>query len=109
MQRYLEGYARRSAPLQHKLMDDLMRTISELDIVSIGIVLCMLVLATLWIILPFVVCAVQRSTSRCSRELRALNSKLDQILHAIEVQAKAGQDVPPLATTHATTANGQVS
>ena len=67
-----------------------------------------LILAVLWILLPFVVCAVQSSTLSCRRELRALNSKLDQILHTIEVQSKAAQDVSHLDGTHSTTANGQV-
>jgi len=94
--------------LQHKLTDDLVRTISELGIVGIIAVLVTLVLAVFWLLLPFIVCAVQRSTSNCRRELRALNSKLEQILSKIEAASKASTDVSQLDTTHSTTTNGQV-
>jgi predicted PurR-regulated permease PerM len=94
--------------LQHKLTDDLVRTISELGIVGIITVLVTLVLAVFWLLLPFIVCAVQKSTSNCRRELRALNNKLEQILSKIEVASKASTDVSPLDTTHSTTTNGQV-
>jgi predicted PurR-regulated permease PerM len=94
--------------LQHKLTDDLVRTISELGIVGIITVLVALVLAVFWLLLPFIVCAVQRSTSNCRRELRALNSKLEQILSKIEVTSKASMEVSHLETTHSTTTNGQV-
>jgi len=94
--------------LQHKLTDDLVRTISELGIVGIITVLVALVLAVFWLLLPFIVCAVQRSTSNCRRELRALNSKLEQILSKIEITSKASMEVSHLETTHSTTTNGQV-
>jgi hypothetical protein len=94
--------------LQHKLTDDLVRTISELGIVGIITVLVTLILAVFWLLLPFIVCAVQRSTSNCRRELRALNSKLEQILSKIEVASKVSTDVSHLDTTHSTTTNGQV-
>ena len=94
--------------MQHKLTDDLMRTMSDLGIFGIFTVLIMLVLVVFWLLLPFIVCAVQRSTSNCRRELRALNSKLEQILSKIEVASKASTDVSHLDTTHSTTTNGQV-
>ena len=94
--------------MQHKLTDDLVRTISELGIVGLIAVLVTLVLAVFWLLLPFIVYAVQRSTSNCHRELRALNSKLEQILSKIEVASKASTDVSHLDTTHSTTTNGQV-
>jgi hypothetical protein len=88
-------------------MDDLVRTISELGIIGIIAVLATLVLTVFWILLPFLVCAVQRSTSKCRRELRILNRTLDQVLSKIEVASKASTDVAHLDTTHSTTANGQ--
>jgi len=94
--------------LQHKLTDDLVRTISDLGIFGIFTVLIMLILVVFWLLLPFLVCAVQRSTSNCRRELRALNSKLEQILSKIEIASKASTDVSHLDTTHSTTTNGQV-
>ena len=95
--------------MQHKLTDDLVRTMSDLGIFGIFTVLIMLVLVVFWLLLPFIVCAVQRSTSNCRRELRALNSKLEQILSKIEVTSKASTDVSHLDTAHSTTTNGQVS
>src|SRR5262245_60639039 len=89
---YLEGYFGRSTPLPHKPMDDLVRMISELGIIGIIAVLVTLVLTVFWILLPFLVCAVQRSTSNCRRELRMLNRKLEQILSKIEVASKASTD-----------------
>ena len=94
--------------MPHKPMDDLIRTISELGIIGIIAVLVTLVLTVFWILLPFLVCAVQRSTSKCRRELRVLNRTLDQVLSKIEVASKASTDVSHLDTTHSTTANGQV-
>jgi hypothetical protein len=93
--------------LQHKLMDDLGRAISELDILSIVVVLCALSLAAFWILMPFLVCAVQRSISSCRRELRALNSKLEQILRTIEVQPKVSTDLSDSETTNSITTNGK--
>jgi hypothetical protein len=104
----LSGDSGRSTPLQHKLTDDLVRTISELGIVGIITMLVTLVLAVFWLLLPFIVWAVQRSTSHCRRELRALNSKLEQVLSKIEVASKASTDVSHLDTIHSTTTNGQV-
>jgi hypothetical protein len=95
--------------LPHKPMDDLVRTISDLGITGIMAVLVTLVLAVLWLLLPFLVCAVHRSTSNCRRELRVLNSTLNQILSKIDVASKASTDAPHLDTTHSTAANGQVS
>ena len=92
----------------HKPMDDLIRTISELGILGIITVLVTLVLAVFWILLPFLVCAVHRSTSNCRRELRMLNSTWNQILSKTEVASKAATDVSHLDTTHSTTTNGQV-
>ena len=93
--------------MQHKLTDDLVRAISELGIVGIITMLITLILVAFWLLLPFMVWAVQRSTSNCRRELRALNSKLEQILSKIEVASKASTDVSHLDTTHSTTTNGQ--
>jgi hypothetical protein len=88
-------------------MDDLGRAISELDILSIVVVLCALSLAAFWILMPFLVCAVQRSISSCRRELRALNSKLEQILRTIEVQPKVSTDLSDSETTNSITTNGK--
>jgi hypothetical protein len=90
-------------------MDDLVKVISESGITGILAVLVTLVLAVFWLLLPFLVCAVHRSTCNCRRELRALNSTLTQLLSKIEVASKASTDVSHLDTTHSTTANGQVS
>ena len=89
-------------------MDDLVRAMSELGIIGIIAVLVTLILTVFWLLLPFLVCAVQRSISNCRRELRVLNSTLEQMLSKIEVASKASTDVSHLDTTHSTT-NGQVS
>ncbi len=94
--------------MQPKPLDDLVRTMSELGIIGIGAVIFALVLAVLWLFLPCAVYAVQRSTFSCRRELRALNSKLEQILRTIEMQSKVSTDLSDPDTTHATTTNGQV-
>ena len=94
--------------MPHKPMDDLIRTMSELGIIGIIAVLVTFVLAAFWLFLPFLVCAVHRSTSNCRRELRMLNSMLHQILSKIEVASRAATDVSHLDTTHSTTTNGQV-
>ena len=95
--------------MQHKLMDDLVRTMSELGMVSLVVMLFTLVLAVFWILLPFVVCAVQRSTSNCRRELRALNSKLDHLLNILEAQSKPSKDVSHLDTINSVTTGGKVA
>ena len=94
--------------MPHKPMDDLVRTISELGIIGIIAVLVTFVLTIFWILLPFLVCAVQRSTSKCRRELRVLNRTVEQMLSKIEVASNASPDVAHLDATHSTTANGQV-
>ena len=94
--------------MPHKPMDDLVRTISELGIIGIIAVLVTLILTVFWLLLPFLVCAVQRSISNCRRELRVLNRTMEQMLSKIEVASKASTDVSHLDTTHSTTANGQV-
>jgi hypothetical protein len=93
--------------LPHKLLDDLIRTMSDLGIVGMGAVLCTLVLAICWICLPFFVCAVYRSTSDCRRELRALNGKLDQLLRTITVPAKVATNVSDSDAPNPITTNGK--
>ena len=93
--------------MPHNLLDDLGRMTAEFGIFSAFAVLATLIFAVLWIFLPFVVCAVLRSTSSCRRELRALNSKLEQILRTSVVPAKVSTDLSDPDTTHVTTTNGQ--
>jgi hypothetical protein len=93
--------------MSHNLLDDLGRMTAEFGIFSAVAVLVTIIFAVLWIFLPFVVCAVLRSTSGCRRELRALNSKLEQILRISVVQAKVSTDLADPDTTHVTTTNGQ--
>jgi hypothetical protein len=93
--------------MSHNLLDDLGRMTAEFGIFSAVAVLVTIIFAVLWIFLPFVVCAMLRSTSSCRRELRALNSKLEQILRISVVQAKVSTDLANPDTTHVTTTNGQ--
>jgi hypothetical protein len=95
--------------MSHNLLDDLGRMTAEFGIFSAIAVLVTIIFAVLWIFLPFVVCAVLRSTSSCRRELRALNSKLEQILRISVVQAKVSTDLADPDTAHVTTTNGQAS
>jgi len=101
-------YERRT-PLNHKLMDDFVRTMSEIGIVGNMVVVFTLVLAVFWILLPFVVCAVQRSTYKSSQELQVLNKKMDLILSTIEAQFKASKDFSPLDTVNSITTDGKVT
>lgn len=94
--------------MPHHLLDDLGRMTAEFGIFSALAVLVTLLFAMLWIFLPFVVCAVLRSTSNCGRELRALNSKLEQILRTSAIQAKVSPNLTDPDTTHVATTNGQV-
>jgi hypothetical protein len=104
----MSTYERRT-PLNHKLMDDLVRTTSDIGIVGSMAVILTLVLAVFWILLPFVVCAVQRSTYKSSRELQVLNKKMDLILSTIEAQSKASKDFSPLDTVNSITTDRKVT
>jgi hypothetical protein len=66
--------------------------LSELGLGGIIVVLCTSVFAISWILLPFLVSAVQRSTSNCSRELRALNRRMDLIMNKLFFESRELKD-----------------
>ena len=106
----IKGIYERRTLLNHKLIDELIRTMSEVGIVGITGVIFTLVLAVFWLLLPFVVCAMQRSTYKSSRELRVLNKKMDLILSTIAAQSKVSKDFPPLDTVNSSiTTDGKVT
>ena len=66
------------------IFDDFMRAIqqfvSDYGVLGITIVVLVVILTVLWILLPLAVYPLYGSVWRCSRELRALNRKIDQIV-----------------------------
>ena len=65
------------------IFDDFMRAIqqfvSDYGVLGITIVVLVVILTVLWILLPLAVYPLYGSVWRCSRELRVLNRKLDQL------------------------------
>jgi len=99
----------RRTSLQNKPMHDLIGMISELGVVGIIIVICTTVFAISWISLPFLVSAVQKSTYSCSRELRALNRRMDLIMSKIFFESKESKELSPHDTISPTTTDGKVT
>jgi hypothetical protein len=95
--------------LQNKSIDELIRMLSELGIGGIIVVLCTSVFAISWILLPFLVSAVHRSTSNCSRELRALNRRMDLIMNKIFFEPKELKELAPHEPINSTTTDGKVT
>jgi hypothetical protein len=66
------------------IFDDFMRAIqqfvSDYGVLGITIVVLVVILTVLWILLPLAVYPLYGSVWRCSRELRVLNRKLDQLV-----------------------------
>ncbi len=93
--------------MQH--LNDLIRTISELGIVGVLVAISLIVLATFWLVLPFIVFAVHRATYNCSRELRACNSKLDLIMSGISFESKESTKLSPHHAINSTTQDGKVT
>jgi hypothetical protein len=79
-------------------IDDLIRMISARGIMGILGVIGAAVFAISWMVLPCFVCAVQRSTSHCRQELRALNRKMDLVIHRMLFECKESQDLSPHET-----------
>ncbi len=86
--------------MQNTSIDDLIRMISARGIMGILRVIGPAVFALSWLVLPFVVSAVQRSTSHCRQELQALHSKMDLVMHRILLECEASQDLSPHETIH---------
>ena len=83
--------------------------ISELGIGGIMVVICTTVFAISWILLPFLVSAVYRSTSNCNRELRALNRRIDLIISKIFFESKEAKELSSHETINSTTTDGKVT
>jgi predicted RND superfamily exporter protein len=83
--------------------------ISELGIMGIIGMICATIFAISWILLPFLVSAVQRSTYNCSRELRALNSRMDLIISKIFFESKEPKELSPHDTINSTTTDGKIT
>ena len=81
-------------------LDAFIRMISERGIMGIMRVIGTAVFALSWLVLPFVVSAVQRSTYHCSQEIRALNKKMDLVIARLLFECEASQDVSPDETIH---------
>jgi hypothetical protein len=75
--------------LQPNLFDELNRTIvkfiSDYGIIGIMLVAFFIILTILWVLLPFAVYPLHGSIRRCSRELRLLNRKFDQLISKTSV------------------------
>src|SRR5712691_2085281 len=99
----------RRTSLQNKPIHDLIGMISELGIVGIIVVICTTVFAISWILLPFLVSTVQRSTYSCSRELPALNRRVDLIMSKILFESKESKELSPHDTISPTTTDGKVT
>jgi hypothetical protein len=78
--------------LQPNIFDEFIKTIqkfaSDYGIFGLMIVAFVIILMVLWIFLPFAVYPLHASIRRCSRELRVLNSKIDQLIVNTSVESK---------------------
>jgi hypothetical protein len=78
--------------LQQNIFDDFIKTIqkfaSDYGIVGLTILALVIILMVLWIFLPFAVYPLHASIRRCSRELRVLNRKIDQLIINTSVESK---------------------
>jgi ABC-type molybdate transport system permease subunit len=95
--------------VQNRSMDDLIKMLSELGTVNVIFVICAAVFAMSWILLPFLVFAIQRSINKCGRELRSFNRKMDLIISRILFEYKEPKDLSSLDTINQKTTDGQVS
>ena len=81
-------------------IDAFIRMISAREIMGMMRVIGAAVFAISWLVLPCFVFAVQRSIYHCSQELRALNRKMDLVMHRILLECEASQDLSPHETIH---------
>jgi len=88
-------------------IDAFIRMIAERGIMGILRVIGTAVFALSWMVLPCVVCAVQRSTSHCRQELQALNKKMDLVMARLLFEGNEANDLSPYDTTHATIIDGK--
>src|SRR6266446_1628244 len=97
----------RSTSVQNTSIDAFIRMISERGIMGILRVIGAAVFAISWMVLPCFVCAVQRSISHCSQELRALNSKMDLVIARMLFECNESNDLSPYDTTNSTIIDGK--
>ena len=81
-------------------LDAFIRMIAAHGILGILRVIGAAVFALSWLVLPWFVFVVQRSTDHCSQELRALNKKMDLVIARLLFECEASQDLSPDETIH---------
>jgi ABC-type spermidine/putrescine transport system permease subunit I len=78
--------------LQSNIFDDFINAIqkfsSDYGILGLIVLSFVIILMMLWIFLPFAVYPLHASIRRCSRELRVLNRKIDQLIINTAVESK---------------------
>ena len=78
--------------MQSNIFDDFIKAIqkfaSDHGILGLMILAFVIILMVLWIFLPFAVYPLHASIRRCSRELRVLNRKIDQLIVNTSVESK---------------------
>jgi hypothetical protein len=74
------------------IFDDFIRAItqfaSDYGALGVTIIVVVVILTVLWILLPLAVYPLYGSIHRCSRELRVLNRKIDQLIINTSVESK---------------------
>ena len=93
--------------MQNTSIDDLIRMVSTRGIMGILRVIGAAVFALSWMVLPCFVCAVQRSISHWSQELRALNSTMDLVMARMLFEGKESNGLSPYGPTNATIIDGK--
>ena len=78
--------------MQPNVFDDVIKAIqkfsSDYGILGLIVLSFVIILMVLWIFLPFAVYPLHTSIRRCSRELRVLNRKIDQLIINTAVESK---------------------
>jgi hypothetical protein len=78
--------------LHPNIFDDFIRAItqfvSDYGALGITIIVVVVILTVLWILLPLAVYPLYGSIHRCSRELRVLNRKMDQLITNTSIESK---------------------
>jgi hypothetical protein len=78
--------------LPPNIFDDFIKAIqkfsSDYGILGLIVLAFVIILMVLWIFLPFAVYPLHASVRRCSRELRVLNRKIDQLIINTSVESK---------------------
>ena len=78
--------------MQPNIFDEFIKAVqkfaSDYGILGLMIVAFVIILMVLWLFLPFAVYPLHASIRRCSRELRVLNRKIDQLIVNTSVESK---------------------